>query len=73
MQQPVLMGRNSMDVAWRHLQGEEVEKETSVPTILVTPDNVASIEEQLADTVFPVEGGAATPAASPAAGLAPGE
>lgn len=68
MQQPVLMGRNSMDVAWRHLQGEEVEKETSVPTILVTPDNVASIEGQLADTVFPVEGGAATPAASPAAG-----
>ena len=68
MQQPVLMGRNSMDVAWRHLQGEEVEKETSVPTILVTPDNVASIEGTLADTVFPVEGGAATPAASPAAG-----
>jgi len=61
MQQPVLMGRNSMDVAWRHLQGEEVEKETSVPTILVTPDNVASVEAQLADTVFPVE---ATPVAS---------
>jgi len=67
MQQPVLMGRNSMDVAWRHLQGEEVEKETSVPTILVTPDNVASIESTLADTVFPVEGGG-TPVASPAAG-----
>ncbi|MDQ2682754.1 MAG: substrate-binding domain-containing protein [Chloroflexota bacterium] len=65
MQQPVLMGRNSMDVAWRHLQGEEVEKETSVPTILVTPDNLAETEATLADTVFPVEGGAATPEASP--------
>lgn len=67
MQQPVLMGRNSMDVAWRHLQGEEVEKETSVPTILVTPDNLAETEATLADTVFPVEGGAATPEASPSA------
>jgi ribose transport system substrate-binding protein len=65
MQQPVLMGRNSMDVAWRFLQGEEVEKETSVPTILVTPDNLAETEKTLQDTVFPVEGGAATPSASP--------
>jgi ribose transport system substrate-binding protein len=65
MQQPVLMGRNSMDVAWRHLQGEEVEKETSVPTILVTPDNLADTEKTLQDTVFPVEGGAASPEASP--------
>lgn len=63
MQQPVLMGRNSMDVAWRHLKGETVEKETSVPTILVTPDNVASVEKTLADTVFPVQAGAGTPAA----------
>lgn len=66
MQQPVLMGRNSMDVAWRHLQGEEVEKETSVPTILVTPDNLKDTETTLQDTVFPVEGGA-TPSASPSA------
>ncbi|MGD9710678.1 MAG: substrate-binding domain-containing protein [Thermomicrobiales bacterium] len=55
MQQPVLMGRMSMDVALQHLRGEEVEKETSVPTILVTPDNLAETEETLQDTVFPVE------------------
>ncbi len=63
MQQPVLMGRISMEVGLKHLRGEEVEKETSVPTILVTPDNVADIESTLQDTVFPVEGGAATPTA----------
>ncbi|HQY30100.1 MAG TPA: substrate-binding domain-containing protein [Thermomicrobiales bacterium] len=65
MQQPVLMGRMSMEVGLKVVQGEEVEKETSVPTILVTPDNLASVEATLADTVFPVEGGAATPEASP--------
>lgn len=62
MQQPVLMGRMSLDVALKHLRGEEVEKETSVPTILVTPENLTDVEATLADTVFPVEGG--TPAAS---------
>ena len=61
MQQPVLMGRTSLEVALKHLRGEEVEKETEVPTILVTPDNLADVEATLADTVFPVEGG--TPAA----------
>jgi len=63
MQQPVLMGRISMEVGLKHLRGEEVEKETSVPTILVTPDNVNDIEATLQDTVFPVEGDAATPTA----------
>lgn len=64
MQQPVLMGRISMEVGLKHLRGEEVEKETSVPTILVTPENVNDIETTLQDTVFPVEGGAAaTPTA----------
>jgi ribose transport system substrate-binding protein len=57
MQQPVLMGRMSMDVTLQHLRGEEVEKETEVPTILVTPDNLGEVESTLADTVFPVEGG----------------
>jgi ribose transport system substrate-binding protein len=57
MQQPVLMGRMSMDVTLQHLRGEEVEKETEVPTILVTPDNLSEVESTLADTVFPVEGG----------------
>ncbi|MCA9863058.1 MAG: substrate-binding domain-containing protein [Thermomicrobiales bacterium] len=64
MQQPVLMGRISMEVGLKALRGEEVEKETEVPTILVTPENVNDIEATLQDTVFPVEGGAeATPAA----------
>ena len=63
MQQPVLMGRIAMEVGLKHLRGEEVEKETSVPTILVTPENVEEIESQLEDTVFPVEGEAATPTA----------
>ena len=63
MQQPVLMGRLAMEVALKHLRGEPVEKETQVPTILVTSENVADLEAQLADTVFPAEGGAATPAA----------
>lgn len=70
MQQPVLMGRISMEVGLKHLRGEEVEKETMVPTILVTPANVAELEATLADTVFPAEDGgdmemeaAATPSA----------
>lgn len=61
MQQPVLMGRMAFDVTLKHLRGEEVAKETEVPTLLVTPGNLADVEATLADTVFPVEGGAATP------------
>ena len=64
MQQPVLMGRISAEVGLKHLRGEQVEKQTEVPTILVTPQNVKDLEAKLADTVFPVEGGAAaTPSA----------
>ena len=63
MQQPVLMGRLSMEVGLKHLRGEEVEKETEVPTILVTPENVKELESTLADTVFPAAEGAATPQA----------
>ena len=42
---------------------QNVEAETSVPTILVTPENLADVEAQLGDTVFPVEAGAGTPTA----------
>ena len=64
MQQPVLMGRISAEVGLKHLRGEQVDKQTEVPTILVTPQNVKDLEAKLADTVFPVEGGAAaTPSA----------
>lgn len=54
MQQPVLMGRMSLEVGLAYLRGEEVTEETEVPTILVTPDNVEELEATLADTVFPV-------------------
>jgi ABC-type sugar transport system substrate-binding protein len=62
MQQPVLMGRLAMEVGLKHLRGEQVDKQTEVPTILVTPENVKQVEPQLQDTVFPAQ--AATPAAS---------
>jgi ribose transport system substrate-binding protein len=62
MQQPVLMGRLAMEVGLKHLRGEQVEKQTEVPTILVTPENVKQVEPQLQDTVFPAQ--EATPAAS---------
>jgi ribose transport system substrate-binding protein len=62
MQQPVLMGRLAMEVGLKHLRGEQVEKQTEVPTILVTPENVKEVEPQLQDTVFPAQ--EATPAAS---------
>ncbi|MGI9253728.1 MAG: substrate-binding domain-containing protein [Thermomicrobiales bacterium] len=64
MQQPVLMGRIAMEVGLKALRGETVEKETSVPTILVTPDNVAELEATLGDTVFPAEDGADEAAAA---------
>ncbi len=57
MQQPVLMGRMSLEVALQHLAGEDVDLETEVPTILVTPDNLSEVEATLADTVFPAEEG----------------
>jgi ABC-type sugar transport system substrate-binding protein len=62
MQQPVLMGRLAMEVGLKHLRGEQVDKQTEVPTILVTPENVKQVEPQLQDTVFPAQ--EATPAAS---------
>lgn len=55
MQQPVLMGRMAFDVTLKHLRGEEVDVETVVPTILVTPANLSDIESTLADTVFPAD------------------
>ena len=55
MQQPVLMGRNALDAAVAVLAGKPVEKKVVVPTILVTKENVAQIEPQLADNVYPNE------------------
>lgn len=53
MQQPVLMGRKSMEAALDFLSGKTPQKETLVPTLLVTPENLSQVEAQLADTVFP--------------------
>jgi ribose transport system substrate-binding protein len=55
MQQPVLMGRNALDAAVAVLAGKPVQKKVVVPTILVTKENVAQIEPQLADNVYPNE------------------
>jgi ABC-type sugar transport system substrate-binding protein len=55
MQQPVLMGRKALEAAVAVLAGKPVEKKVVVPTILVTKENVAMVEKQLADNVYPNE------------------
>lgn len=55
VQQPVLMGKESFKAALDVINNEEVEKDITVPTILVTKDNVEDeeIEKQLKENVFP--------------------
>jgi ABC-type sugar transport system substrate-binding protein len=55
MQQPVLMGREALKAAYAILTGKPVEKTVVVPTILVTKENVYSIEKDLVDNVYPNE------------------
>ena len=55
MQQPVLMGREAFKAAYQYLNGETPEEEIVIPTILVTHENVLSVEDQLADNVYPNE------------------
>jgi ribose transport system substrate-binding protein len=55
MQQPVLMGREALKAAYAILVGKPVEKKVVVPTILVTKENVYSIEKDLIDNVYPNE------------------
>jgi len=55
MQQPVLMGRKALEAAVAVLAGKPVDKKVVVPTILVTKENVAQVEPQLADNVYPNE------------------
>ncbi len=55
MQQPVLMGREAFKAAYAVLTGKTVEKKILVPTILVTQENVNSIEKNLANNVYPEE------------------
>ncbi|CAO1651195.1 Simple sugar transport system substrate-binding protein/ribose transport system substrate-binding protein [Salinibacterium sp. NYA9b] len=52
MQQPVLMGQEAFTAACSFLDGESVDAEISVETILVTTENVLAIEDQVQDTVF---------------------
>jgi ABC-type sugar transport system substrate-binding protein len=55
MQQPVLMGREAFKVAMEYLNGKTPQKEIVVPTILVTRENVFSIEKDLENNVYPNE------------------
>jgi len=55
MQQPVLMGRQALDAAVAILAGKPAKKKIIIPTILVTKENVAQIEGELANNVYPNE------------------
>ncbi len=55
MQQPVLMGREAMKQANAALTGGTVQKKVLIPTILVTHENVNSVEQELANNVYPEE------------------
>ena len=46
-QQPVLMGRTSVDQIKASLDGEEVEKEVTLGTFLVTADNIEEKYDEL--------------------------
>ena len=52
MQQPFLMGEESVKALVAHLGGKDVPKETSVPIITVTSDNVDSLLPTIKTTVF---------------------
>jgi ribose transport system substrate-binding protein len=52
MQQPFLMGQKSAEALLAHLGGKEVPKETSVPIITVTSDNVEQLLPTIKTTVF---------------------
>ncbi len=56
MQQPVLMGREAFYSLVRYFSGGNGQKEITVPTILVTRENVYEIERQLKDKVYPDTG-----------------
>lgn len=55
VQQPVKMGKVSFETAFDILNGNEVEKEVLIPTLLVTKDNAddKDIQDQLKENVFP--------------------
>jgi ABC-type sugar transport system substrate-binding protein len=52
MQQPFLMGQKSAEALVAHLQGKEVPKETSVPILTVTSQNIEQLLPTIKQTVF---------------------
>ena len=52
MQQPFLMGEESVKALLAHFKGETVPKETSVPIITVTSKNVDQLMPTIKTTVF---------------------
>jgi ABC-type sugar transport system substrate-binding protein len=53
IQQGVLMGRRSLELAMDVLNGKTVTKRVEVPTFLVTMENLQASMQQLIDNVFP--------------------
>ncbi len=53
VQQPIRMGREAFKATWDHLNGKESPKEISVPTLLVTQENINEIEKELEGNVYP--------------------
>ena len=55
IQQPALFGKYAVQCAQQIFNGETVEEEIEVPTLLVTAENCQDedIQQQLAENVFP--------------------
>lgn len=54
-QQPLLMGAKALDGVVAHLNGEEVEKDQQVETLLVTKDNINEVYDTLMETAIVIE------------------
>jgi ribose transport system substrate-binding protein len=52
MQQPYLMGVRSGEALMKHLKGESVEKQTVVPILVVTKENIDELLPTIRQTVF---------------------
>ncbi|MDM8529702.1 substrate-binding domain-containing protein [Anaerolineales bacterium HSG25] len=55
VQQPIRMGREAFNATWDYLNGENPPKEISVPTLLVTQENINEIKKELEGNVYPKE------------------
>jgi ribose transport system substrate-binding protein len=52
MQQPYLMGVRSGEALFKHLKGEQVEKQVLVPIVIVTSKNIDEMLPTIKETVF---------------------